>query len=52
LTGRFVFASLVFAANNAQAMEKYRLTWRADKVSPLARNVAGLQRGLLAAKRR
>ncbi len=52
LDGRFVFASLEFAGSNAHATEKYRLTWRADQVSPLARNIAGLQNGLLAAKRR
>jgi hypothetical protein len=52
LNGRFVFASLEFAGSNAQVAEKYRLTWRADQVSPLARNVAGLKNGLLAAKRR
>ncbi|MGH9846522.1 MAG: hypothetical protein ACREEM_48105 [Blastocatellia bacterium] len=52
LAGRFVFASLEFAGSNAQAAEKYRLTWRADQVSALAGNVAGLQNGLLASKRR
>ena len=46
--GRVVCASLEFAGNKTQ----YRLSWRADHVSPAARNIAQLQQGLLAAKNR
>lgn len=50
--GRFVCASLEFTEGNAQADAKYRLNWRADHVSPAARNIAQLQQGLVTAKRR
>lgn len=47
-TGRVVCASLEFAGNDKQ----YRVTWRADHVSPAARNIAQLQQGLVMAKNR
>ena len=47
-TGRVVCASLEFADSHKQ----YRLSWRADHVSPAARNIAQLQQGLVMAKNR
>jgi hypothetical protein len=55
-TGRnTVCARLVFverATANAQPSAKYSLSWLASQVAPNARNIAGLQQGLLAPKRR
>jgi hypothetical protein len=39
-------------AGQAQPSAKYQLTWLPSQVSPNARNIAGLQQGLLAPKRR
>jgi hypothetical protein len=38
-------------AGQAQPSAKYQLTWLPSQVSPNARNIAGLQQGLLASKR-
>ncbi|MBI1765263.1 MAG: hypothetical protein HYR56_27940 [Acidobacteria bacterium] len=50
--GTIVVASLEFIGGQAQATAKYRLSWRADQVSPAARNIAQLQQGLVAPVRR
>jgi hypothetical protein len=39
-------------AGQAQPSAKYQLTWLANQVSPNAQNIAGLQQGLLTARRR
>ncbi len=39
-------------AGQAQPSAKYQLTWLASQVSPNARNIAGLQQGLMVARRR
>ncbi len=39
-------------ATNAQPNAQYSLTWLASQVSPNAKNIAGLQQGILVAKRR
>ena len=52
---RIVCARLVFVervAANAQPSAKYSLTWLPSQVAPNAQNIAGLQQGLLAARRR
>jgi hypothetical protein len=52
---RMVFARLVFvkrAAANAAPSAAYALTWLPSQVAPNAQNVAGLQQGLLEARRR
>ncbi len=52
---RFVFARLVFverATANAKPSAQYSLSWLASLVAPNAQNIAGLQQGLLAARRR
>jgi hypothetical protein len=52
---RIVSARLVFverAAANAQPNKQYSLSWFTSQVSPNAQNIAGLQQGLLAARRR
>jgi hypothetical protein len=52
---RIVSARLVFverAAANAQPNAKYSLTWLPSQVAPNAGNIAGLQQGLLAPRRR
>jgi len=52
---RIVNASLVFVertAANAQPSAKYRLYWLPSQVSPNANNIAGLQQGTLAPRRR
>jgi hypothetical protein len=50
-----VHARLVFVERetaNAKPSAQYSLSWLASQVSPNARNIAGLQQGLLAARRR
>jgi len=50
-----VHARLVFVERttaNAKPSKQYSLTWFASQVAPNARNIAGLQQGLLAARRR
>jgi hypothetical protein len=50
-----VHARLVFverATANAKSSGQYSLSWFASQVAPNARNIAGLQQGLLAARRR
>ncbi len=52
---RIVSARLVFverAEANAQPSAKYSLTWLPSEVAPNAQNIAGLQQGLLEARRR
>jgi hypothetical protein len=52
---RVVKARLVFverAAANAKPSAQYSLTWLPAQVAPNAQNIAGLQQGLLAARRR
>jgi hypothetical protein len=52
---RVVKARLVFVerkAANAKPSAQYSLTWLPAQVAPNARNIAGLQQGLLASKRR
>jgi len=52
---RIVCARLEFVerqAGQAQPSAKYNLTWLPSQVSPNAQNIAGLQQGLLAPKRR
>jgi hypothetical protein len=52
---RIVNASLMFVertAANAQPSAKYRLYWLPSEVSPNAQNIAGLQQGTLAPRRR
>jgi hypothetical protein len=56
LTGsRIVLARLTFVERttvNANPSAKYSLIWLPGKVSPNAQNIAGLQQGLLRARRR
>ena len=50
-----ICARLVFverAKANAQPSAKYSLSWSASRVSPNAQDIAGLQQGLLVARRR
>ncbi|MGH9852378.1 MAG: hypothetical protein ACREBD_21270, partial [Blastocatellia bacterium] len=50
-----VCARLVFverATANAQPSAKYSLSWLASQVAPNAQGIAGLQQGLLTARRR
>jgi hypothetical protein len=52
---RIVSARLAFVKRttvNAKPSAKYFLTWLPGKVSPKARNIAGIQQGLLRARRR
>jgi hypothetical protein len=53
--GGVVFARLVFVKRtgaNAKPSAQYSLSWLASQVAPNARNIVGLQQGLLAARRR
>jgi hypothetical protein len=50
-----VHARLVFVEREtvtAKPSAQYSLSWLASQVSPNARNIVGLQQGLLAARRR